>query len=119
MMPRYCIVLLTVLGMYFSNLVGPYTAYANYKRCWIDNGVATINCNPGDGYYYIQDKDHYKKCSVANGNLTKECKQEDGFAMVLTNHLWYQCPIQNGKKSDHCTLAMGYYTIFLPHLPLL
>lgn len=118
-MSHYHIALLTVLGICFSSFTSSYAAYANYKRCWIDNGVATINCNPGDGYYFIKEKEQYKKCSVANGNLKKDCKQEDGFAMILMNHLWYQCPIQNGKKNDHCNLATGYNTIFLPHLPLL
>ncbi|EUK17844.1 hypothetical protein [Commensalibacter papalotli (ex Servin-Garciduenas et al. 2014)] len=113
------IALLTVFGICFASFSGSYSALANYKRCWIDNGIATINCNPGDGHYYIKEKDHYKKCTVASGALKKDCKQEDGFAMILTDHRWYQCPIQNGKNLDHCTLATGYYTIFVPHFPLL
>lgn len=118
-MPRYHIALLTIFGICFSTLVGSYSAYANYKRCWINNGVVSINCNPGDGYYFIKEKDLYKKCTIANGNLKKDCKQEDGFAMFLTNNRWYQCSIQNGKKTDNCNLADGYHVIFIPHLPLL
>ncbi|MDI2112876.1 hypothetical protein [Commensalibacter nepenthis] len=118
-MPSNHIAFLTLLGICFSSVLGSYSAHANYKRCWIKDGVATINCNPADGYYFVKEKELYKKCTVANGQLKKECKEEDGFAMFLENHHWYQCPIQNGKKIDSCTLATGYYTIFLPHLPLL
>lgn len=118
-MPINRFALLTLIGVGFSSLISVSSAYANYKRCWIQKGVATINCDPGDGYYFVKEKDTYKKCNVANGELTNKCKQEDGFAMFLTNHRWYQCPIQNGIKTDHCSLADGYHVIFVPHLPLL
>ncbi|MDI2091103.1 hypothetical protein [Commensalibacter oyaizuii] len=111
----YIISILSLISIILSS-----TAYANYKRCWINNGIPSINCAPADGSYYTKQKDDtYKKCPVVSGRLRKPCKDEDGFAMIINNHLWYQCPIQHGKKLDHCSLATGYYTISLPHLPRL
>lgn len=107
------------IGLCVSVFIQPL-AYANYQRCWLNEGVSTINCDPADGYVFIKHKDTYKKCNVGSGSIDpKTCKQEDGYGLILTNHIWYQCPIQNGKKLDHCTLASGYQIVDRPHVPRL
>lgn len=93
-----------------------HTASAQYKRCWLDNGVVTINCDPADGSFFKLKQNLYKKCPVIAGSLKDSCKIEDGYGLFYKDHLWYQCPIQQGKKLEHCTLASGYQTIKL-HQP--
>lgn len=101
-----------IIGLGINGLFLPSVyARAHYQRCWLENGQATINCNPADGYFFKKENNIYKKCPVASGKLQKTCKTEDGYGLFFENYHWYQCPVQQGKKTNPCTLASGYQII--------
>ncbi len=104
------LILTLIIEISLNSLI-TQTIHAQYKRCWLENGVVTINCNPADGYFYVNKRNLYKKCSIVAGTLKNSCKVEDGYGLFYENYRWYQCPIQQGKKLDHCTLASGYQII--------
>lgn len=103
----------TIIAGISLNILFTYKAVAQYKRCWLENGVVTINCAPADGYFFINKQNIYKKCPIVAGSLEKSCNIEDGYGLFYKNYHWYQCPVQQGKKLDHCTLASGYQIVKL------